>query len=444
VFGLYPAGVATGATGPPGPPGAIGGIGATGIIGHAGPQGAPGSIGGTGATGIGATGATGPQGPRGAGGGGGGAGPPGATGATGPAGSGGIGDGATGATGATGIAGMPGTPGTDGAAGPAGPQGATGIAGTDGAVGPQGATGPIGLTGGAGAAGPQGATGLSGAAGPQGATGLSGSVGPQGATGLPGSVGPQGATGPPGPYVGQCYLSFSSPNLVLMPFNGNQLMIFTGSASISRTVPDAGVTLSPSTAVAGGPVAATTLYFIYAYWTGSAVALEASTGGYIMGGGVGGFNVKTADGTRTLVGMWLSAGAGAWSTMGLSWFNPKPKLYVGTIGNSSTTSTTNVEISTAMRINFCSFASRSVRVRIELDCYNASAANNAFNVGLDAINTQLVTQILSQVVGAYVHLSAENFLNVNEGSYHVVLGIFLTNAGTLYASNAWLSIEVFG
>src|SRR5262245_23187987 len=73
--------------------------------------------------------------------------------------------------------------------------------------------------------------------------------------------------------VGQCYLSLSAGNLLLSPYNGNQIFI----NSAFRTLPDAGVTLSPSTAVAGGAVAATTLYYIYASWSGSAIVLDAST-----------------------------------------------------------------------------------------------------------------------------------------------------------------------
>src|SRR5215471_20984321 len=177
-----------------------------------------------------------------------------------------------------------------------------------------------------------------GETGPQGATGATGI---QGATGVAGSAGGAGATGATGPLaqIGQCYLSLSGGNLLLSPKDGNQLVIWPGSgAAVPRTIPDAGVTLSPSTAVSGGAVAASTLYYIYAYWSGSAIALEASTVAYaaIAGGTAGNvFNVKSTDGTRTLVGMWCSAAAGAWSTArteGVSWFNPQLKTYYAASG----------------------------------------------------------------------------------------------------------------
>lgn len=65
-------------------------------------------------------------------------------------------------------------------------------------------------------------------------------------------------------------VSSAPTTLYYLPFKGDQLAIYDNSASkwVTRTIPSAGVSLAV-------PSSANTNYDIFAYWTGSAIALEA-------------------------------------------------------------------------------------------------------------------------------------------------------------------------
>lgn len=102
---------------------------------------------------------------------------------------------------------------------------------------------------------------------------------------------------------GQCELVFVSPTLIsLVPVNGNNLIV---DAKL-RQVPDTGVTLTNAGLTVG------TLYYIYAYWTGQAIALEASPVIHAKQPGLG-ITVKSDDPSRTLVGMEYIAAGGLFS-----------------------------------------------------------------------------------------------------------------------------------
>lgn len=116
---------------------------------------------------------------------------------------------------------------------------------------------------------------------------------------------------------GECqFRNTSISACALFPLNGDRLII----NGAERTIPLAGVAM-PSLA------ASDTRYFIYAYWTGSAIALEASTTGYTLG--TGGIVCKIGDITRTLVGQAYASSSFGFSQSGngwtvRSWFNDKP------------------------------------------------------------------------------------------------------------------------
>lgn len=89
---------------------------------------------------------------------------------------------------------------------------------------------------------------------------------------------------------GQCKLTKSGTDLKLLPWDGNSLVI-NGAA---RAVPAAGVTLAPT------GLTPDTTYFLYASWSGAAIALEASTTAYAVH--TDGTPIKSGDATRALVG----------------------------------------------------------------------------------------------------------------------------------------------
>ncbi len=93
----------------------------------------------------------------------------------------------------------------------------------------------------------------------------------------------------------QCVFQYTSTSVcTLYPWGGGWL----GIDGVARQVPVAGVTLS-NAALASNDVT----YYVYAYYTGSAIALEVSTTVWSWTSSTGGIPIKAGDSTRTLVGM---------------------------------------------------------------------------------------------------------------------------------------------
>ena len=164
------------------------------------------------------------------------------------------------------------------------------------------------------------------------------------------SAGGGGASG-----HGQCRLTKSSTNLLLSPFDGNYLIV----NATACTVPDAGVTLAPTS------LAANTTYYIYATASAGAInAMEASTTVPVISTATGnkGVFIKTADETRTLVGMARTSGSTAWvdsttQRFTISYFNRRDLATVNALtSNFTTTSTSFVEAMASNRVEFLTWA----------------------------------------------------------------------------------------
>jgi hypothetical protein len=166
--------------------------------------------------------------------------------------------------------------------------------------------------------------------------GQAGPPGPQGPQGPPGdSGGPGGGGGFDN--AGCCYLQKVGANLVLIPQNGNGLII----NDVIQKIPTGGVSLPPS------GLNPSTLYYIYVYMNGSTMTLMASTAGHITST-TDGIEIMNTDQTKTLVGMAFTVPGPAWAdsssdgTYGqlyvLSWFNPKLKSSVTTFSGEKRTS----------------------------------------------------------------------------------------------------------
>jgi hypothetical protein len=146
---------------------------------------------------------------------------------------------------------------------------------------------------------------------------------------------------------GQCRLSVvSTTSLKLAPYNGNRLII----NGISQKVPSAGVTLSNS------GLAATTVYYVYAYMNSGVMALEAVTTGHASG--TNGVEIKSGDATRTLVGMIRTGGSSqfldtAAARFCLNRFNRRKIVgAVAAVPGYTFTNTALAEINAALRVEF--------------------------------------------------------------------------------------------
>lgn len=184
------------------------------------------------------------------------------------------------------------------------------VVGDAGAKGEKGAQGPKGDTGPVGPQGPVGATGATGPVGAQGATGPQGPQGVAGSQGAPGSAGAPGADNPER-LLFDARLSLSSSSaaptsdqtakttVYLVPYVGNQVALYDGSAWDVLTLSGAVSVAVPSTTA--------TNFDVFAYDSSGTVALETVnwTNDTTRATGLAyqdGILVKSGDATRRYVG----------------------------------------------------------------------------------------------------------------------------------------------
>lgn len=154
--------------------------------------------------------------------------------------------------------------------------------------------------------------------------------------------------------LGQCRLTKSGANLLLSPFNGNQLFI----NGTHYTIPSSGVTLAPTSLSVG------TTYMIYAYMNSGTMTLEASTTAHATDSTYGN-EIKNGDASRVLVGMARVITGPAWQDslsqrFVISWFNRgRMQSRTAFTSNQSTASTTEVEVSSSFRAEFLCWANEA-------------------------------------------------------------------------------------
>lgn len=169
---------------------------------------------------------------------------------------------------------------------------------------------------------------------------------------------------------GQCRLSLSGGNLVLLPHNGNKITI----NGVVETIPDAGVSLA-----ATGATPATN-YYIYVYMAAGVPTLERSTTGYATQAGTG-VKIKTGDATRTLVGFARAVTGPAWvdsaTQRGVrSYFNDPGIAGMSYFSTGrSTTSVTNVQLNSEIQVYVLTWADDTISVSANGSTNNSSSGN---------------------------------------------------------------------
>lgn len=159
-------------------------------------------------------------------------------------------------------------------------------------------------------------------------------------------------------YAAQCRLVKSGSNVVLQRLNGTGLTI----NGVTYAIPSAGVSLAPT------GLTVSTLYYIYAYMNAGTMTLEASTTGHSTDTTTG-IEIKTADASRTLVGMVRPVTGPAFADIGtqrfvLSWFNRRPITGIFPLGgNVATTSGTYTEVEVTWRPTFLAWSGDVVSYR---------------------------------------------------------------------------------
>lgn len=146
---------------------------------------------------------------------------------------------------------------------------------------------------------------------------------------------------------GECRLSVTGTTTIkLSPYNGSSLII----GGTTQQIPSAGVTYTIS------GLAASTLYYVYAFMNSGTMTLEVVTTTHATA--TNGVEIKSGDSTRTLVGMVFTTGSTQFADSGASrlcanWFNRRTIFARGNFTTPrSTASGTPVELNSEIRNNF--------------------------------------------------------------------------------------------
>ena len=181
-----------------------------------------------------------------------------------------------------------------------------------------------------------------------------------------------------------CRLIKSSSNLRLIRYNGIYLTI----NNVRQLIPTSGITLSNS------GVSASTLYYIYAYMSGSTMTLERSTTTHAIDNTTG-IETMSGDATRTFVGLARTTSGSAWADSSTqifvaSFYNRKTKAGVSPFtADATTTSTSYVELNSSYRIEFLCFSDDAVSVSCQGRASSTSnTARVSTSIGFDGTTAE--------------------------------------------------------
>lgn len=213
---------------------------------------------------------------------------------------------------------------------------------------------------------------------------------------------------------GQCRLTYvSATQIKLAPFNGRNLAI----AGLLQQVPSAGVTASNS------GLSANTVYYVYAYMSSGAMALEMSATGHSQDATTG-VETKTGDTSRTLVGMIAANASSQFQDGGgllgvLSYFNRRRRVsgayFTASRALSATTAT---EFASEIRVSFLCWADEQIAARANGGIWASTAGPGYAYIGIDT-NSQSDSGGGIGATGSQVPFSAEYTAGgLTEGATH--------------------------
>lgn len=228
--------------------------------------------------------------------------------------------------------------------------------------------------------------------------------------------------------VGQCQLTKSGANLILLPYNGNKLFI----NGVVCSVPAAGVTLAATGLTPG------TTYYIYAVATGTTItSLEASTTVRVIDATYGN-QIKTGDATRALVGMARPITGPAWvdtatQRLVISWFNRQP-IYCQAFftANRSSSAAGYTDVNAEIHNEFLCWSGSAVSVTANGGVFQTTGTEVRSCIGIDggandgySVTTSGSGAVISPVAAALDSTLTEGFHTAT------LLGANTTGVGTL-------------
>lgn len=208
----------------------------------------------------------------------------------------------------------------------------------------------------------------------------------------------------------ECRLEWVSGNAKLSRYNGRYVTV----NGVVYDLPAAGITLAPP-----GPTF--TYYYIYLFWNGSALVLEASTTGYVTNATTGALN-KNGDATRALVGAAYSYNPGLWFTAQVtainSVYNPQRK-FISSYGNPTLSSASYAQVPGTAGHYPCSILDRAYTIRFSWDqgSHNVATAAGYMNIQQDR-NGVLTFVLPSNQISEYV-----NTADIKPASKEITYGL---------------------
>lgn len=197
------------------------------------------------------------------------------------------------------------------------------------------------------------------------------------------------------------FLAFSSTTaLTFTPLNGDRIKI----SGTMYAIPAAGIAGLANTSVfvagvAAQNLAASTLYYVYAFINSATVTADFSTTAHATSATAGnvGTEIKSGDDTRTLIGMVRTNGSSqfvdaATQRFVRSWFNRQHE--VTRVSNAftaqrstTTTSTSGAELNSEIRVEFLTWAKDTFIAGLSGYAFNATPDYAFMGVGWDGVIT---------------------------------------------------------
>jgi hypothetical protein len=190
----------------------------------------------------------------------------------------------------------------------------------------------------------------------------------------------------------------STTQIALQPFKGDLIQI----NGLLQSIPAGGVTIS------NGGLAASTLYLVYAWMNGAALALELSTTTHTISTTAAniGTEIKSGDDTRSLVGAVLTNVSSqfvdsATQRFVRSWLNDNGVVgAASSTANTATSSASVLELDSAVRVAMLLWANEQYLCSGSTSSFNnTSASGGTFQVGVNGAAVGLGISITQATAG---------------------------------------------
>jgi hypothetical protein len=213
----------------------------------------------------------------------------------------------------------------------------------------------------------------------------------------------------------------NATTLTFVPFNGNQLYI----NGVNYTIPAAGITVTT------GSTALSTLYYVYAYMSGSTMTLEASTTAPTSVDTTTGIRNKSADTTRTLVGIFRTNASNQFTANTTrSWFNRDPIRVSGAFStNRTTTSTSMTEVNTETRADIVCWDDDLITSTIRGLSQNSASAFSVASVYADG-STEISSRGIGFGTGGASSTASGAYKGLSTGYHYLTLMGAVSSAST--------------